>query len=391
MGAGIRKPYDGVVVTAPVTVPYERYSIRSAHWFLGRSLAGLLSRSGLAKDEVDGVCVSSFTLPPDSAIGLMQYLGMSPRWLDAINLGGACGVVALRRAARAVQSGDAEVVACIAGDTNHVHSFRHNVSNFSQFARDAVYPYGSGGPNASFAFLTDYYMRHYGATREDFGKLCIAQRENALRFPLALMKRPLTMEQYLGARLIAEPLRLFDCVMPCAGGEGFLVMRRERAEDLGLPHARILGTIERHNAFPDDPIQMRGGWALDRDDLYAMAGVRPGDVDVLQTYDDYPVISLMQMEDLGFCAKGEGPDFVRDRTFTVDGDFPVNTSGGQLSVGQAGIAGGYLGLVEAVRQVTGEALGAAVPGGAEVALASGFGMINYDRGLCSAAAILAAA
>ena len=326
MGAGIRQPYDGVVVTAPVTVPYERYSIRSAHWFLGRSLAELLSRSGLAKDDVEGVCVSSFTLPPDSAIGLMQYLGMSPRWLDAINLGGACGVVALRRAARAVQSGDAGVVACVAGDTNHVHSFRHNVSNFSQFARDAVYPYGSGGPNASFAFLTDYYMRHYGATREDFGKLCIAQRENALRFPLALMKRPLTMEQYLGARLIAEPLRLFDCVMPCAGGEGFLVMRRERADDLGLPHARILGTIERHNAFPDDPIQMRGGWALDRDDLYAMAGVGPDDVDVLQTYDDYPVISLMQMEDLGFCAKGEGPDFVRDRTFTVHGDFPRRLS-----------------------------------------------------------------
>ena len=270
----------------------------------------------------------------------MQYLGTSPRWLDAIPLGGACGVVALRRAARAVQSGDAKVVACIAGDTNHVHSFRHNVSNFSQFARDAVYPYGSGGPNASFAFLTDYYMRHFGATREDFGKLCIAQRENALRFPFALMKRPLTMDQYLGARLIAEPLRLFDCVMPCAGGEGFLVMHRQRAEGLGLAHARILGTIERHNAFPDDPIQMRGGWALDRDDLYGMAGVGPDDVDVLETYDDYPVISLMQMEDLGFCAKGEGPDFVRERTFTVDGGFPVNTSGGQLSVGQAGIAGG---------------------------------------------------
>ena len=166
-------------------------------------------------------------------------------------------------------------------------------------------------------------------------------------------------------------------------------MRRQQAEDLGLGHARILGTIERHNAFPDDPIQMRGGWALDRDDLYAMAGVGPADIDVLETYDDYPVISLMQMEDLGFCGKGEGPEFVRERTFTADGDFPVNSSGGQLSVGQAGIAGGYLGLVEAVRQVTGEAIGAAVSD-AKVALSSGFGMINYDRGLCSAAAILAA-
>ena len=361
-----------------------RFAVRTGSW--AGPLAELLSRSGLSKGDVDGVCVSSFTLPPDNAAGLMQYLGTSPRWLDSITLGGACGVVALRRAARAVQGGDADVVACIAGDTNHVHSFRHNVSNFSQFARDAVYPYGSGGPNASFAFLTDYYMRRFGAAREDFGKLCIAQRENALRFPYALMKRPLTMDQYLDARLIAEPLRLFDCVMPCAGGEGFLVMRRPRAEDLGLAYARLLGTIERHNAFPDDPVQMRGGWALDRDDLYAMAGVGPGDVDLLQTYDDYPVISLMQMEDLGFCAKGEGPDFVRDRTFTVDGSFPVNTSGGQLSVGQAGIAGGYLGLVEALRQLTGQVLGGAVPD-ARIALASGFGMINYDRGLCSAAAI----
>ena len=167
-------------------------------------------------------------------------------------------------------------------------------------------------------------------------------------------------------------------------------MRRERAEDLGLAFARILGTIERHNAFPDDPIQMRGGWVVDRDDLYAMAGVGPGDLDFVQTYDDYPVISMMQMEDLGFCAKGEGPDFVRSHTFEVEGSFPVNTSGGQLSVGQAGIAGGYLGLVEAIRQLTGQALGAVVPG-ARTALVSGFGMINYDRGLCSAAAILVSA
>jgi acetyl-CoA acetyltransferase len=101
------------------------------------------------------------------------------------------------------------------------------------------------------------------------------------------------------------------------------------------------------------------------------------------------VISVMQIEDLGFCAKGEGPEFVRSHSFTVEGDFPVNTSGGQLSVGQAGAAGGYLGLTEAVRQLTGTALGARVPN-ARVALVSGFGMINYDRGLCCGAAIFAA-
>jgi acetyl-CoA acetyltransferase len=384
-----RAAYDDVVVAAPVTVPYMRYSIRGAHWFLAAALADLLKRAGLRKDRLDGLCVSSFTLAPDSAVGLTQHLGLTLRWLDHIPMGGACGVVALRRAARAVQSGDADIVACIAGDTNHTHSFRLNLATFSQFARDAVYPYGSGGANASFAFLTAYYMRSYGATRDDFGKICVAQRANALKFPHALMKKPLTLDEYLNARLIADPLRLYDCVMPCAGADAFLVLRRATAERLGLPSARILGTIERHNAFPDDPVQYRGGWALDRDELYAQAGVEPKDIDVLAAYDDYPVITLMQIEDLGFCRKGEGPEFVRRESFTADGSFPLNTSGGQLSVGQAGAAGGFLGLVEIIRQVTGKPLGAAVDN-ARLGLASGFGMINYDRGLCSGAAILAA-
>ena len=384
-----RAAYDDVVIACPTTLPYVRYSIHGAHWFLAGALAALLKRSGLAKDGIDGLCVSSFTLAPDSAVGLTQHLGLTLRWLDHIPMGGACGIVALRRAARAVQSGDADAVACIAGDTNHTDSFRLNLATFSQFARDAVYPYGSGGANASFAFLTAYYMRTYGATPEDFGKLCVAQRTNALSFPTAIMKKPLTLDDYLTARVIADPLRLYDCVMPCAGADAFLVLRRGEAEKRGLPYARILATIERHNAFPDDPIQYRGGWALDRDEMYAQAGVGPDDIDVVAAYDDYPVINVMQIEDLGFCEKGEGPDFVRRNTFTTDGSFPLNTSGGQLSGGQAGAAGGFLGLVEVIRQITGQSLGATVPD-ARLGLASGFGMINYDRGLCSGAAILAA-
>ena len=193
------------MLAAPVTVPYVRYSIRAAHWWLARAFSGVLKTSGLKKEEIDGLTVSSFTLAPDTAIGLTQHLGLSPRWLDHIPLGGASGVVALRRAARAVQAGDANIVACIAGDTNHVDSFRLTLANFSQFARDAVYPYGAGGPNASFAFLTAYYMAQYGAKREDFGKLCVAQRANALKFPDALFKKPLTLEEYMKARPIADP------------------------------------------------------------------------------------------------------------------------------------------------------------------------------------------
>jgi acetyl-CoA acetyltransferase len=383
-----RSGYDDAVITVPMTVPYTRSSDHGAHWFIAQALSGLLEGNRLDKSELDGMCLSSFTLGPDTAVGVTQHLGLSLRWLDHIPMGGASGIVALRRALRAVQSGDAAVVACVAADTHRVGGFRGIVEGFSQFSQDAVYPYGAGGPNASFALLTSYYMREYGVQREDFGKLCIAQRDNAAKFPYALLRKPLTLQQYLEARPIADPLRLFDCVMPCAGAEAILVMRRARAQDLGLPYARVLGTMERHNSFPEDPIQTRGGWALDRDELFAQAGVGHEDIDILQTYDDYPVISMMQMEDLGFCAKGEGAQFVRSHTFTTDGSFPINTSGGQLSVGQAGAAGSLLGLTEAVRQITGAPLGAAVPD-ASVALVSGFGMINYDRGLCCGAAILA--
>ncbi len=381
------RDYADVVLVAPVTLPYTRHSIRTAHWFAAQALSRLVKSSGLTKADIDGMSLGSFTLTPDTAIGLTQHLGISLRWLDHIPLGGASGIVALRRALRAVQAGDAEVVACIGADTNYLDSFRQSLGNFSVFARDAVLPYGSGGPNASFAFLTSYYMREYGATREDFGKLCVAQRENALTYPHALFKKQLTLQEYLDARLIADPLRLFDCVMPCAGAEAFLVMQRRRAEALGLPYVTVRSTSERHNAFPDDPIQMRGGWVQDREHLYSSAGIEPSDVDFLQTYDDYPVMSLIQIEDLGFCAKGEGPEFIRRHSFSADGSFPLNTSGGQLSVGQAGCAAGFLGLVESIRQLSGRNLARPVPE-ARFAMVAGFGMITYDRGLCSAAAVL---
>jgi acetyl-CoA acetyltransferase len=388
--AAIRKSYDDIVVCAPVTIPYQRYSTQSAQWWIGRALHELVKMSGLRPRDIDGLAVSSFTIGPDSAVGLTQHFGLSPRWLDHIPFGGASGVVALRRAARAVQAGDAEIVACVGADTNHVDSFRKTLSTFSRFAQDAVYPYGSGGANSSFALITKNYMNRYGAKREDFGKLCVAQRDNALAVPHAMMKKKLTLDEYMAARPIADPIHLFDCVMPCAGAEALLVCRQDTAKSLGLPGVRLLSTIERHNAFTDDPIQERGGWALDIGELWSMAGLKTGAVDFVETYDDYPVIVMMQLEDLGFCGKGEGPDFVRQHSFTNEGTFPHNTSGGQLSVGQAGAAGGFLGLVEAMRQLMGAPLGSKVPE-AKACVVSGFGMINYDRGLSSCAAILAKA
>jgi acetyl-CoA acetyltransferase len=382
-----RRSYEGVAVAVPVTVPYVRYSTHGAHWFIGQAVRSLVQASGVKKEQIDGLCLSSFSLAPDTAVGVTQHLGLSPRWLDHVPTGGASGVMCLRRAARAVQSGDADIVACVGADTNHVDSFRQTLGSFSNFARDATYPYGAGGPNSVFAFITANYMRTYGARREDFGRIAVDQRTNALGNPNAMFKKPLTMDEYMGARPISDPIHLFDCVMPCAGAEAFLVMTEERARDLGLAHVVIRGAIERHNAYAEDPVMVRGGWLRDRDDLYAQADVRPEALDFVQTYDDYPVIVMMQFEDLGFCDKGEGPAFVRANDMTSGGSFPNNTSGGQLSAGQAGAAAGFLGMVEAIRQLTGDAGPRAVPD-AGLGLVAGFGMVTYDRCLCTAAVIL---
>lgn len=382
--------YDGVVLAAPVTVPYTRYSEHPAQWWAGQALKALSRTAGCDHRDIDGLSVASFTLAPDSAIGLTQHFGLSPRHLDFVPLGGVAALVSLRRAARAVQAGDADMVACIAADTNAPDGFRAALEDFSRFSQDAVYPYGTGGPNVSFSLIAQAYMAQTGLRREDLARLAVSQRTNALLTPWALMKTPLAEEDYMGARPIAPPIHLFDCVMPCAGAEAFLVMREEDARAQGLPFARVAAMIERHNGFPGDPVMTRGGWRRDAATLWSMAGAAPDAMDLVQTYDDYPVISAMQFADLGFCASDALPGFLQAHDFTVRGTLPHNTSGGQLSVGQAGCAGGHLGLVEALRQLVGKAGDRQVTGAAH-ALVSGFGMINFDRGLGSGAAVLEAA
>lgn len=389
--------YNGVALVAPVSTAYQKQDdSHSAAWYIGGVLRELIAQAGITKQQIDGFAISSFSLGVDSVITLTQNFNIAPRWIEQLPYGGCSGVIALRRAARAVQCGDANIVACIGGDAAGHRSFEMMTSQFSTFTQDASFPYGGGGPNVPFSLITQNYMDQYGATREDFGRIAIDQRYNANHYPTALFgHKKLSMEQYINCRPVAGPLHLFDCVMPCAGGEGFLLMSVEQAKKLALPYCVILSAGELHNAHAQDPVQFRGGWTEYADQMFADAGVEPGDISMLQTYDDYPVISMMQIEDLGFCAKGEGPEFVRNTDMRFDhsglqaGKLPHNTCGGQLSVGQAGAAAGFMGVVENIRQLTNQAGENQVPD-AKLGIASGYGMINYDRGLCSAAVIMAA-
>ncbi len=378
--------YEGVAVAVPVSLLLGRFSDVETPILFARALRELLTRSGIEKADIDGLAVSSFSLGPDPAIALARSLGLSLRWMEDVSLGGASGGVALNRAARAVQAGDASVVACIAADTNPKNGFHDLVANFSRATRDGVYPYGATGPTGPFALLTQQYMQASGTTRADFGALCVEQRHHAALVPHAVHNKPLSLDDYLNARMIAEPLGLYDCVMPVAGAEAFLVMSEEKAQVLDLPYANVLSGIEAHNSFGDQSSPLRGGWELGREHLYQQAGVGPDDVDIIETYDDYPVVSVLQLEELGFLPVGKGARVLAENDLLLK---KHNTSGGQLSCGQAGAAGGFLGLVEALRQLTGQA-GDWQYTKAKYALVSGYGMIVYDRCLATCATIMVA-
>jgi acetyl-CoA acetyltransferase len=379
------RDYSGIAVTVPVSVGYSRTSRRTMPWFLGRALSELISRSGIAKSDIDGLAVSSYLLAPDNGASLTDMFGLSPRFLIDFPYGGACGVIAIKRAARAVQNGDAEIVACLAGDIAQ-HGYGFNAA-FSTFSRDHVYPNGGGGMNAVFALITSHYMNAFGAKREDFGRICVAQRANSTGHPMALFRQPLTIETYLNARLICEPLGLFDCVTRVSGAEGFLVMTEDRARSLRLPYVLISGAVERHNGYAGDPVISHFGVAAECDDLYRQAGVGPEAMAFVEAYDDYPVMVMLELEALGFSRPGEAVSLVREKNLTLDGEVPVNTSGGMLSLGQAGAGAGLLHINEAIGQLTGRPMGRAVSN-PEYGLVTCLGTVNYDRGICTGAVIL---
>lgn len=383
----VASDFSNVVLAAPTSFGYSRYSTEPADWYFAQCLRTMLSASGLAKRDIDGLSASSFTLAPNPVASLSRSLGVTLTWLESVPFGGASGVMSLRRAARAVQAGDATVVACIAADANPRNAFKELVSAFSVASSDAVYPYGAAGPNMPFAHVTRQYMDATGTTREDFGRLCVAQRFNAQHCEHALLRTPTTLDDYLSAPAIAGPLHKLDLVMPCAGAEGFLVLREPHARALGLPYARILSAVERHNAYPEDIRISRGGWAQDARHLYERAGQTPQSIDVVATYDDCPAVVFMQLEGQGFCEPGQARRFVADNDLRFNGTFPHNTSGGQLGCGQPGAAGGFIGIVEVLRQVTRQA-GPRQVSDARIGLASGYGMIMYDRCLGSGAVIM---
>jgi acetyl-CoA acetyltransferase len=348
---------------------------------LAAAVTGALADAGLEQAAVDGLGVASFSLVPDHAIDLAWRLGLRVRWLMDDANGGAGAVDMLQHAVRAIEAGDAETIVLCAGDHLDREAFRRLVETYNRATAEHLTPLGYAGPNALFAMLTQRWLAARGLDRAALGAIPVAQRAWAAGNPGAVYRDRLTMEEYLAAPFVAEPLTRYDCVPVVTGADAIVVTGAPAG---GRPHVRVRAIAALHNPDHQQGPGFGEGFTDVARRLWPLAGVRPGDVDAAFLYDDYPVMVAVQAEELGLVPDGDVERWLR--VDVLERRRPLNTSGGQLSAGQAGAAGGMHGLVEAVRQLRGDAAGRQAH--VALALVGGYGMVLMRHGACHNAAVL---
>jgi len=334
-----------------------------------------IADAGLSPKDIDGVI--PYGAGAAVAEDFVTNFGIEDlRYSATTPMGGASCVAAVQSAVMAVASGVAHHVLIPIGRNGASQSrIGDRVREMPQFRVIGEYemPVGSIAPAQLYAQMARRHMALYGTRSEQLAEIAVTVRNHALLNDNALMKKPMTVEDHQASRIISDPLRLFDCCLESDGGAAIVVSAAERANDLQQRPVYISGVAEGH---PDSPsaITQRGdltrlGTAKAAPKAFEMAGVTHADIDVAEIYDCFTYIVMCQLEDLGFCKKGEGGDFVQGGRLALGGELPINTHGGLLS--QAHIVG-MNHIVELVRQLRGHAGAAQVPG-AEVGLVTGFG------------------
>jgi len=358
---------------------------QSTHTFIRDAVVAALADAELDAGEIDGLAVASFSLAPDTAVDLAWKLGLSLRWLLQDTNGGTSAANMLGHAIRAVESGAASAILVTGGDATGLGGYAKVAANFNIVTQLHLAPLGHGGPNGVYALVTSRQMKKYGLEKSDYGHLAIAQRSWAAHNPFAVYRTPMTMEEYLAAPLVADPLSRYDCVPVVAGAQAIVVTHPDRA-----PRGRLPVRVRAHRASFNYDNQEGDGLATGIStfaaDLWQAAGVQPSDIDLASIYDDYPTMVLAQLNDLGLIPGGDLARFARRDI--AEKRFPLNTWGGMLSAGQpGGPAGGLNGISEAVLQLQHRA-GARQVKNARLAVATGYGMTMYRYGGTAAAAVL---
>ena len=362
---------------------FSKESGRSELRLAAEAVSAALADAGLKPSDVDGLV--SFTMDSNAEIAVARELGVPElTFFSRINYGGGAACATVQQAAMAVNSGIAEVVVCY-------RAFNERSGHrFGQFATAAAtaptssgvdnswsYPMGLGTPASTVAMVARRYMHEFGATSEDFGRVAVTMREHAATNPKAWFhNRPITLAEHQSSRWITEPLHLLDCCQESDGAVAIVVTSAERARDLRHPAAVIRAAAQGSSpgqfvmtSYYRDELGLPEMGVVGRQ-LWQQAGAGPADVRTAVLYDHFTPYVLIQLEELGFCARGEAPGFIADGAIETGGRLPLNTHGGQL--GEAYIHG-MNGIAEGVRQVRGTSVNQ-VPGDGPVLVTAGTGV-----------------
>jgi acetyl-CoA acetyltransferase len=335
-----------------------------------------LADAGLELGDVDGLCHHS------SSVALAEYLGIHPAFTDSTNTGGSSFEVHVEHAAAAIAAGMCDVVVGVYAGTPRSDRTRRGRGPRPRGGPDGFevmveweFPYGMRMPMGPYALAASRHMAQFGTTSEQLAQIAVSTREWAARNPRARYREPITIDDVLASPMESTPLHRLDCCLVTDGAGAFVLTSAERAAATAKSPVYVLGaaTCQDHMMISQMPDLTTTPGAVSGPAAFAMAGVKPDDVDVLLGYDSFTITTLLHLEDLGFCAKGEGGPFVADGKLGPGGALPTNTNGGGLSYTHPGMFGMFL-IVEAVRQLRGECDDRQVAG-PDVAVAHGSGMV----------------
>jgi len=313
--------------------------------------------AGIGLRDIDGLATCSVTSGM-WAMNAAESLGIRPKFIDSTMIGGSSFVEHLLPAMLALDAGICNAVLVCYGSTQRSGTVNRAAIASARRLLDAQpyeHPYGPAAPAPSYALAAARHMHQYGTTREQLAEVAVAARKWAQLNPEAQMRDPLTIEDVIGARMVADPLTVRDCCLVTDGAGAFVLTRADRARDLAKPPVHVLGnaTAVWHRQISSLPDLTVTAASESGARAFEMAGITAKDADVVELYDAFTINTILFLEDLGFCPKGEGGRFVADGAIAPGGRLPVNTNGGGLSCVHPGMYGIFI-MIEAVRQLRGE-------------------------------------
>ena len=331
-----------------------------------------LDDAGLDKSDIDGILTMPGTTSPEGSRHFLRFgeaVGINPRYSGSLTMGGSTAGCLVEMAALAIAAGMATTVACVFGDTAKTGGSKFDRASGGDISWGT---WGMLSAAANSAIAADRYMHTFGGTSRQLAEVAVACRYHASLNPNAVMRDPITIDDHQNSRWIVRPLHLLDCCLISDGGVCIIVTSTERARDLKKPVVKIGGMGQAHTTMN---LEREDWWYVPHQkealaDAFAMAGVKPADIQVAQLYDNFTISVPLWLEHAGFCGRGEGGSFVEGGRIRLGGELPVNTAGGNLS---ESYMEGWLHIVEGVRQVRGECGPRQVPD-VEHCLVTGRGM-----------------